>query len=145
MNMQMKKIFILIKKIFILMKFQIANFLDFFACFPREEFFVTKFRRTSYSNEEMQPLLATEINQNQYFNFQIPFLLQENFVENCAKVKSVIVPFAILLPNWRSPIKLVIFVHTNLHQVQVYVQLPIRIPIQFVYYAVLSNPMIKTM
>ena len=33
-----------------------AQFFDFFACFLREEFFVIKFRRTSYSNEEMQPL-----------------------------------------------------------------------------------------
>ena len=39
--------------------FLVQFFFDFFACFLREEFFVIKFRRTSSSNEEMQPLIRT--------------------------------------------------------------------------------------
>ena len=35
-----------------------AQFFDFFACFLREEFFVIKFRRTSSSDKEMQPLVG---------------------------------------------------------------------------------------
>ena len=35
-----------------------AKFLDFLACFPREEFFVINFRGTSYLDEDMQPLVA---------------------------------------------------------------------------------------
>ena len=68
-----KKIFNLMKKIFILMKnhnlmkkkmlILTPQFLDFFASFPREEFFVIKFRRTSSSNEEMQPLVLSLITQ----------------------------------------------------------------------------------
>ena len=33
-----------------------AQFFDFFACFLHEEFFVIKFQRTSFLNEEMQSL-----------------------------------------------------------------------------------------
>ena len=38
--------------------FLVQFFFDFFACFLREEFFVIKFRRTNFSNEEMQPLIG---------------------------------------------------------------------------------------
>ena len=49
--------------------FLTAQFLDFFACFLREEFFVIKFRRTSSSDEEMQPLVSTLLF---FFFFFIP-------------------------------------------------------------------------
>ena len=43
-----------------------AQFFDFFACFLREEFFVIKFRRTNFSNEEMKPLMSTLYYVNHY-------------------------------------------------------------------------------
>ena len=41
--------------------FLTAQFLDLFACFLREEFFVIKFQRMSSSDEEMQPLVISNL------------------------------------------------------------------------------------
>ena len=61
------------KKIFILMKnHNLMKFLDFFACFPCEEFFVIKLQRTSSSNKEMQPLLSTYV--ECIYEYQIIFI-----------------------------------------------------------------------